>query len=118
MHGLKNVILDLPSIEPVPGAVLRRLRGDQAMIQHAFVKAGLALPPHRHPNEQFTIVLSGRLRLVVGEGAAATSYEVGPGDILRLPGDVPHAISALEDTEALDVFAPPSDTTGLDAPKS
>jgi len=106
----------MPGQEPVPGAILRRVIGDQAMIQHAIVARGLSLPPHSHPNEQFTIVIIGRLRLTVGPPGDATVYEIGPGDILRLPGGAPHAIEALEDTVAIDVFAPPSQATGLDAP--
>ena len=116
MQGLKTVFEEMEGQAPVPGAILRRVRGDQAMIQHAIVASGLSLPPHSHPNEQFTIVTLGRLRLTVAPPGETTVYEIGPGDLLRLPGGVPHAIEALEDTVAVDVFAPPSDTTGLDAP--
>lgn len=114
MQGLKSVFEALPATTPVAGATLRRFSGEQAMIQHAIVEKGLSLPPHSHPNEQFTLVLSGRLRLTVGHPGETTVYEVGPGDLLHLPGGVPHAIEALEDSVALDVFAPPSETTGLD----
>ncbi|WP_339948719.1 cupin domain-containing protein [uncultured Albimonas sp.] len=116
MQGLKTVFAEMPGQAPVPGAILRRVTGEQAMIQHAIVAKGLSLPPHSHPNEQFTLVILGRLRLSVGEPGETTVYEVGPGDLLRLPGGVPHAIEALEDSVAVDVFAPPSQTTGLDAP--
>jgi quercetin dioxygenase-like cupin family protein len=37
-----------------------------------------------------------------------------PGDVLHLPGHAPHGAEALETAVVLDVFAPPSATTGID----
>ncbi len=35
-------------------------------------------------------------------------------DLLHLPGGVFHSAQALERCEILDIFAPPSETTGID----
>ncbi len=117
MTDLKTVFEDMAPMTPVAGVALRRVSGEQAMIQHAVVAAGAAIPAHSHPNEQFTLVLSGRLRLRLGEGEAAKDYVMVPGEVLHSPGGMAHGGEALEDTVAVDVFAPPAESTGLDAPK-
>jgi quercetin dioxygenase-like cupin family protein len=65
-------------------------------------KQGAVLPLHHHVHEQLTTVLSGRLRLEVNGEVVV----LGPGELARLPSDVPHAAEALEDTVILDVFTP------------
>jgi quercetin dioxygenase-like cupin family protein len=65
---------------------------------------GAAVPLHSHLNEQFTFVVSGRLRFLLEDGAV---IEVGAGEVLEIPPHVPHAVETLEDTVAIDVFAPP-----------
>lgn len=37
------------------------------------------------------------------------------GQGLQLPSSLPHSCEVLERTEVLDIFSPPSETTGLDA---
>jgi hypothetical protein len=34
--------------------------------------------------------------------------------VLQLPGGVPHSAYAIERCEILDIFSPPSETTGID----
>ena len=57
---------------------------------------------HSHPHLQNTYVLRGRFRLTVGGEAV----EVGPGDTLAFPEDVPHGTECLEAGALLDVFSP------------
>jgi quercetin dioxygenase-like cupin family protein len=52
---------------------------------------------HAHPQEQVMIVISGRLRVEL-EG---TSGELGPGEGFHAPPNVPHKVTALEDTVVL-----------------
>jgi quercetin dioxygenase-like cupin family protein len=65
-------------------------------------RRGAVVALHRHVHEQVTSVVSGRLRLQVGE----EMVEVGPGEVARVPSDVPHLAEAIEDTVAIDVFTP------------
>jgi quercetin dioxygenase-like cupin family protein len=68
------------------------------------------VPAHDHHNEQFTYILSGRLRFWIGEHADApgdTYVDVGAGEVLVIPGGVRHRAEALEDTLDMDVFNPP-----------
>ncbi len=39
---------------------------------------------------------------------------LGAGDVIHLPSHAPHAAEAIETAIVLDVFAPPSTTTGID----
>ncbi len=106
---------DLVPDDPLPLVRRRRLVGDQAMLSRFDLGAGCVVPSHRHENEQFACVLSGRVRFVVGEGDDEEELVLGSGEVLHLPAMVPHAAHGLEDAVVLDVFAPPSESTGVDA---
>lgn len=121
---------DLKDVHPVawehleedrPMALLarRRVIGRQAMISRVTLEKGCYVPTHAHANEQITCVIEGRLRMRIGAEGDADRREVlvGPGEVLLLPGDVPHDAEALERTLVLDVFSPPSATTGIDRPR-
>jgi quercetin dioxygenase-like cupin family protein len=97
----------------------RRLIGAQAMISHVTLFKGCFVPSHAHANEQFCCVLSGRLRFGLGAEGAPDRREVtvGAGEVLHLPSNLPHSAEALEDTVVLDIFSPPSQTTGIDRPR-
>ncbi len=105
---------------PMPLLARRRVIGRQAMISRVTLEKGCFVPTHAHVNEQITCVLEGRLRMRLGaEGdPARREVIVGPGEVLLLPSDVPHDAEALERTVVLDVFSPPSATTGIDRPRA
>ncbi len=97
-----------------PMALLERRRviGKQMMISRIALTKGCDVPVHAHENEQITCVLSGRLRFTLGPEKRQLS--VGPGEVLLLPSNVPHGAYAVEETVVLDLFSPPSQTTGID----
>ena len=80
------------------------------------MKRGCSVPIHAHENEQISCIVSGKLRFHIQDGSdgAARILEVGAGEVLVLPSLVPHGAEAIEDTVALDLFSPPSQTTGID----
>ena len=93
----------------------RRVIGEQAMISDVRLEAGCQVPLHAHDNEQFALVLAGSLRFELGpEGEDQAEIVVRAGEVMHLPSGLPHAAEALEDSHVLDVFAPPSETTGVD----
>ena len=96
---------------PMPGLWRRRVVGEQAMLSQVFLEKGTFVPSHSHANEQMAIVVSGRLRFGLAGGREVI---VGAGQVLHLPPDAPHSAEALEDSLVLDVFSPPSATTGID----
>jgi quercetin dioxygenase-like cupin family protein len=83
----------------------RLITGDQLMIAHVYLKKGCVVPKHSHGNEQLTYILEGALQFFVGDDGE--EIVVRAGEVLHLPGNVPHEAHALEDTLDVDVFYPP-----------
>ena len=108
---------DLPVDRPMPLLERRRVIGEQAMVSHIKLDKGFTLASHQHANEQISCVLSGSIRFTVGAPGTPDVHEeiVSAGSVIVFPSNVPHAAEALEDTVVLDVFAPPSEGTGIDA---
>ena len=102
---------ELPHDAPMARLERRRVIGSDAMLSHVTLHAGCDVPVHAHANEQFSCVLSGRVRFRLAD----REVELGAGDVLHLPGHAPHGALALETAVVLDVFAPPSAATGIDA---
>jgi unsaturated pyranuronate lyase len=84
----------------------RLITGDQVMLAHVYLKKGCVVPKHSHMNEQFTYILEGALRFLVGEDGKE-EVVVRAGEVLHLPGSLPHEALALEDTLDVDIFYPP-----------
>jgi quercetin dioxygenase-like cupin family protein len=79
------------------------LIGVKTMLARIVLKKGAHVPMHRHFHEQVSHVVEGALKFVLEEGDAI----VREGDVLFIPPNAPHAVFALEDSVALDVFNPP-----------
>lgn len=94
----------------------RRIIGEKAMLSQVLLKKGCDVPTHEHENEQFACIISGRLRFGIGAEGSPQRREVvvNAGEVLHLPGNVPHSAYAEEETLVLDIFSPPSATTGID----
>ena len=98
---------ELP-IEELNEKLSRRLiTGDQMMLAHVYLKKGCVVPKHSHHNEQLTYVLDGALHFFIGESEPREQVVVRAGEVLHLPGNVPHEAHALEDTLDVDIFCPP-----------
>jgi len=94
---------DLPE-ERIGDKITRRiLVGEREMIVFWTMKAGARAERHQHPHEQMFWVLSGRMEFDL-DGEARTCVA---GDLGVIPGNTPHAAYFPEDTEVVDVFAPP-----------
>lgn len=52
---------------------------------------------HSHPYEQFTVVISGKLRVRVGQEVR----DLGPGQAFLVPANVMHQVMAIEDTQVV-----------------
>ena len=101
---------------PMPLIERQRIIGERAMISRVLLAKGFAVGTHRHDNEQFAIVLSGRIRFTLGpaEDPEQRVETLTGGQTLRIPAGAPHGAEALEETLILDVFSPPSEKTGVD----
>ena len=97
---------DLPKELLNPLLSRRLITGERAMLAHVYLKKGCVVPKHHHENEQFTYILEGALKFLIGADGAREVI-VRPGEVLHLPSNVPHEAHALEDTLDLDIFCPP-----------
>jgi quercetin dioxygenase-like cupin family protein len=106
---------DLEQDHPMEKLDRRRIIGERVMLSDVLLHRGCVVPTHAHENEQFALVVSGKIRFRIGvEGAEQKELVLGAGEVLHLPSNVPHAAEALEDTRVLDVFSPISEGTGID----
>ena len=71
------------------------------LVRHQFTK-GWVGALHSHPHHQLVYVTRGHIRFE----AEGKSWEMRAGDSVVVNGDVEHKASALEDSEALDIFTP------------
>jgi quercetin dioxygenase-like cupin family protein len=94
--------MDVPS-EQINDVIARRfITGDSVTIGRFELKKGGVVPSHSHPNEQLSIILSGALVFRI----AGKETVVRAGEVMQIPGNVPHEVEVLEDTLAVDVFSP------------
>lgn len=90
--------------ERITDKITRRvMSGEQCMIVWWTVLAGAHLAAHSHPHEQIFWMLSGKMEIRIGDERRVC----GPGEIGIIPGGVEHEAWFHEDTQVIDVFAPP-----------
>ena len=95
-----------PWIELAPGIRRQTITTGRTMYQmRAKLDAGSVLPEHRHPQEQITHVITGRVRMIV----AGVPHELSAGDSLYLPAETLHGAETIEDAAVIDTFSPPRD---------
>ena len=80
---------------PMPLLSRKRIMGEKMMISEITLHKGCEVPLHSHENEQFSVVLSGWLRFTTTSEGKSIQYDVRGGEVL-------------------DLFSPPSATTGVD----
>ena len=102
LFGFKELAA-LPA-ERVTDKISRRvLSGKQGMIVWWTIKAGAHAVVHKHPHEQIVWVLKGRMDFRIGDERRSMSA----GDLAVIPSGVEHEAFFPEDTEVVDMFAPP-----------
>jgi quercetin dioxygenase-like cupin family protein len=91
-------------VEMAPGVVRRTLReSERMMLIEITLDQGSVVPLHTHPHEQIGYLASGRLLFEAGD----ERRELAAGDSWLVPSNVPHQVTALEPSVAIDVFWPP-----------
>lgn len=111
-----HTLASLPTDSPMPLITRRRIIGEKIMISDVTLEPGFDVPTHQHENEQFVVVLEGRCVFGIGaEGSPERrQIDLRAGQVVELPANVPHSCRAVERTRILDLFSPPSATTGVD----
>ncbi len=85
-----------------PGVIGQIFSGEELMVMRVTLNKGAVAPAHSHRHEQMSVLLKGKVSFMVG----GETQEVGTGDVVSIPGHVVHAVTALEDTELIEVFTP------------
>ena len=101
---MQSVNWDGVPVERVNDRISRRMvTGDKVMLVRWQMRPGAVVPAHRHPHEQVACMLSGSMRLRVGD----RWLDCKAGDVVVIPGNVEHEAAFPADCEVMDVFSPP-----------
>jgi unsaturated pyranuronate lyase len=93
---------ELPSKELAPGIRRRFLTAERVTIARFSLSRGAVVPVHAHDHEQVSYVISGALTFQVD----GKEFVVRAGEALQIPSWAQHGVTALDDTEVMDVFSP------------
>lgn len=93
---------EIPLEQLNPLVTRQAVHTDRMTIARLGLTKGAIVPRHHHGNEQVTNVKRGLLRFVFDDSEVL----VAAGDSLQIPSDAPHSVEALEDSVAIDLFAP------------
>jgi len=105
-ESVQNINWQEVELETVNPSMKRRIvTGDLMTVAKIYIDDGFVVPMHSHHNEQITQVLKGRMHFVLGEDRAQ-EMELGPGDVIVIPANLPHEATALGDVEEMDMWAP------------
>lgn len=88
----------------VPGAAMWAVALERAMLTYYEIQPRCRFEAHQHEAEQITLVLEGELFFEVD----GRRTRVGPGEVIALPSNVPHAVwTAGRLARAVDAWSPP-----------
>jgi quercetin dioxygenase-like cupin family protein len=93
---------DLPNKQLAPGIRRRFLTADRVTVARFSLSRDAVVPVHDHDHEQVSYVVSGALMFQVD----GKEILVRAGEALQIPSWAKHGVTAVEDTEVLDVFSP------------
>jgi quercetin dioxygenase-like cupin family protein len=87
-----------------PGVERKAFSGNGATLALHRLHPGHEPNPHRHPHEQIVYILSGQVKLYLGDDV----HVLGPGGLLLVPPNVRHWAEVIGDEPVLnlDVFTP------------
>jgi quercetin dioxygenase-like cupin family protein len=99
---------DLFDVVPSSSLSYKVVTGQNSTLLLAKIAKGGKVPRHRHPHEQISYILKGKINASIF-GDAPREYAVGEGEVSVIPPNVEHELSALEDTILIDFFSPRRD---------
>jgi quercetin dioxygenase-like cupin family protein len=94
---------ELPQTDMTPKIHRRLVSGEKVMSVYFTLDKGAIIAEHKHPHEQITHIISGKIEFNVN----GEKKVMGSGEFVYIPGDVPHSAVILEDTINIEVFGPP-----------
>ena len=106
-HQLKAGVYHLQDLSLhrlVQGAESKLLFGEKLMLSFIEIAPHTHFPRHRHPEEQFMVVLGGEIDEIIEDQI----IRLRPGDVCYLPSNLEHGGYTYESPcRAIDIFSPP-----------
>ena len=100
---MKHLVWDGIERESLNELTVRQaIHGEKLTLARIHLAKGAVVPRHAHSNEQISMLEQGRLRFVFD----GREMILEAGQMMLIAPDEPHAVIALEDSRALDLFAP------------
>jgi len=99
---------DIPMETVNPSMRRQIITGELMTVARIYLKDGFLVPMHSHHNEQITQVISGVLKFRLGKDGDET-IEVGPGQVIVIPANLPHEARVVGDVVETDMWAPRRD---------
>ena len=93
-------LLEEEPLNPLLGRKV--INGQNVTVARIRLRKGAVVPMHSHANEQISMLESGALRFSI----AGEDRVLRAGDAVVIPASAPHMVEALEDSLAVDLFAP------------
>lgn len=103
--GSQRMLYDWSQIEKEylnPRTTRQVIHAENMTLAQIHLEKGAIVPEHSHSNEQITMLTAGRVKLVYPD----REQVVEAGQVIQTPPNVPHWLEALEESTAIDVFAP------------
>ncbi len=88
-----------------PGMSRKIISSERMTVARIYLKDGFLVPLHSHENEQVSQVISGTLRFRFGADRSQV-IDVGPGEVVVIPPNLPHEALSIGDVEEFDTWAP------------
>ena len=92
----------IPSKEIMPGCHGKIIHGEKLTWVFWDIEEGAEVPEHQHIHEQMMHVVAGEFSFTL----AGDTQVYGPGSIVHIPSNTPHAGKALTACRLMDVFSP------------
>ena len=99
---------DIPMETVNPSMRRQIITGELMTVARIYLKDGFLVPMHSHHNEQITQVISGVLKFRLGKDGDE-AIDVGPGQVIVIPANLPHEARVVGDVVETDMWAPRRD---------
>jgi quercetin dioxygenase-like cupin family protein len=100
-------VTDIEPVVLMEGLRARPVNGERITLAVVELDPGIAMPEHRHPNEQVGVVVRGEFTFTIGGETRLRK----PGDLWVIPAGVPHSVDRARDAGCtlVESFSPPRD---------
>lgn len=104
---VKQFVFEELPVDTISEGITRQwFHGEKGQMAYFYLDSGAPIPWHSHPNEQMTYITSGKVKIKTIINKDTVFVEVGAGEVIVFPENIPHEFWALEKTIDLDVHVP------------